>query len=227
MIGQAFPDVLQGALCCNDVWLYKDVPTGRGGSYWPGFWQRPDQSLLNLDRHQSRFVLVANGKPAQPNDRGYVRLDIRMVYDAMRRDGFGGVTLLESQGNRGSTPDADLFGKAMNALDAPLIAGAEQQYKEAIALEKAHRMDAAYTGYAAAAARGGTATFVADADAKADAIHAQYEKEVDQVVQLMTDKQYDKAISATNKLRLTWGNLARDKCTELMHQIGEARSAKK
>jgi hypothetical protein len=144
----------------------------------------------------------------------------------MMRDGFAGVTLLKATDPRKSL-DADTFDKAMEALDAPLTAKAQQQYKDALAAEKSHRPDAAFAAYSAAAAHGGSASFVPDADAKAAAIFAQYQSDLAQIEQFITDRQFEKAVAATNKLRQAWPTLAKEKSVELLHRIGEARSAKK
>jgi hypothetical protein len=220
-IAQMDPDVFTGCISCDGFGFRKKVflPNNKN-KFWNGFWNKPDLQCLAKERRESRFVVVTGSKSS-------VHTYMTCEEAAMKEDGYRQATLLDVPDRDGATlPTGDVFEDAVAALDAPLSDTAEKLYQDALAAEKPHRLGVAYAKFAAAAQHAPDQPFAKPAQQKADALWQQYQAQVAQVHQFITDKQFDKAATAARALPDTWGPMAKETSLQLLHQISDARTGK-
>jgi hypothetical protein len=173
---------------------------------YPGFWGNIDPKVLDRAKKESRFVLLTGS-----ND--FNRQNTKVVYDeGYAKDGFAHATYIEVPDMGHTMPPADWFEKGLQFLDAPLAPPGEL-FKQAEDLERQKKPGDAYLAYARAAARGGDAEWVKEADAKAAAIYKTYLEQAAQARRQFASPPKDKAtrdraLAAVRDLRTRFGPMA-------------------
>jgi len=81
--------------------------------YWPGFWPRPDRTLLAKAKKESRFVLLTG-------ETDFNRDQTKKVAEAYEKDGFRYATYVEVPRMAHEIPPAEWFEKGIEALDKPI-----------------------------------------------------------------------------------------------------------
>jgi hypothetical protein len=180
------------------------------GHYYPGFWVRPDTVIINRAKRDNRYVLLTGTKD-------FNRESTQLVFDAYTADKFAHLTYLEVPDMGHQPPPAEWFDKGLDALDAPLPA-ADALAKQAADFDKQSKAGDAYLAYARAAGRG-DGDVAKDADAKADALYAEYSKQVAKAVEAVKGGRADQAAAEVRALRARFGPMAEVRAAGLDEEV--------
>jgi dienelactone hydrolase len=129
---------------------YADVFTG-GALYVVGCNapQWPDEKKIGKPIHElaigHRFAFLTG-------EKDFNRQDTKSVLEAYKGAGFKHVELFDTPGMGHEFAPPEVFGKAIDSVDAPLLAEAEELLATAQALEKKAKLAEAFAAYAQAAA---------------------------------------------------------------------------
>jgi predicted esterase len=124
-LGIAYPDVFSGGMYVIGAMYFRPVPTDDDPkkAYEPRF-ARPEPKLFKLASEKSRHVLLTG-------DTDMNRAESHAYFGAMTRDGFEHVSYMQVPGMGHTTPDAEWFEKAIDALDDPAARAAGSKGKKA------------------------------------------------------------------------------------------------
>ena len=115
------------------------------------------------------------------------------------------------------------FAKAIEFLDAPLREAAEQHYEEAVRMHDRGAWGNAIEAFQKAAAHGGDADWVPDAETRAKELRERYRKDVAAAEEAIEAVDTQAFLKSLRTLRREWGDYAREDVRDLTDRFQEAR----
>lgn len=203
-----YADLFTGGFPLIGANAYRNIPVpDQPNRLYPGFWTRPDTTILNHAKRDGRYVLLTGTKD-------FNREGALLVHDAYTADKFAHLTYLEVPDMGHTTPPAEWFDKGLDALDAPLASAADLA-KQAADFDKQGKAGDAYLAYARAAARGGDVAEAKEWDTKAAALYAEYSGRVAKAAEAVKAGRADPAAAEVKALRVRFGPMAEARAAAL------------
>ncbi len=195
-VSMLFSDVVSGGIYFAGINIYRDATAQPGNLIFNNEMPGMTPAML-AQAKQRRHVLIFGDKD---NVAGYVP----MLANIWGNDGFKYFHYFKIPDLAHTMPAAEVFEKAVLAVDAPLKLAAKGHYDTAATSEKRDGLGRAMEGYTKAAAHGRDEPFAAEAKTKAVELKAQYIAAVAELETLL-ESDDTKAFNADlAKFRRTW-----------------------
>ena len=134
----------------------------------PGMWKKPNRKMLTQAAELGRYVFMTG-------EKDFNRANVKAVFEGYQKAGFAQVHYIEQPGLAHRNPSAELFGKAIDLLDAPLHQAAEANYAMAKKKQESEKLGEAMSLYLKAAMHGKEAEWSSDAMDSASELREQYD----------------------------------------------------
>ena len=195
-VAVVFSDIFDGGFYFVGCNFYKNVSAG-GGSFTPGFWDRPDRRLLNEAKKNGRYVLFTGSKD-------FNREDTMRVHKAYLKDGFSQSLYLEKPDHAHRDPPDDWFKKGMVFLDAPYSEQAAAEFEKAKTFQERDKLGAALTSFRIASARAAGQSFQEEANESFAELQAKYLEKIADVEAKIENADRKGANLSLSEFRKQW-----------------------
>ena len=200
---------------CNP---YRQMPAEKPGQFYPATFDKIHPQIFNLAKQRSRFVFLTGSKD-------FNRFGTIGVHKIYQQDGFKYLTYLEVPGMGHAAPDAEWFEKGIVALDAPLHAAAEENYKAAITAMNRKQLGEALEGFRRATLHGEEGDYLSDAKEKFQELNAQYRAQIEELETMIEEEDFSAATRGISALKRAWGQAVEKDAQRLIDTITAARKA--
>jgi len=210
-VSMLFSDVVSGGIYFAGINIYRDATAQPGNMIVPNEMPGMTPAML-AQAKQRRHVLIFGDKD---NVAGYVP----MLANIWGNDGFKYFHYFKIPGLAHTMPDAEVFEKAVLAVDAPLKLAAKGHFETAATSEKRDGLGRAMEGYTKAAAHGRNEPFAAEAKTKAVELKTQYTAAV-AALETLLESDDTKAFNADlAKFRRTWEPVGNEDAKRLAEKL--------
>lgn len=200
----------------NPVVSMEIFPTNGPRFMYESKWKRIDRNLLRRAAKEGRFIFATC-----ENDSNLK--NVTSVAEGYKKLGFQNVALFVEPDRGHAVLSGEWFAKAIAFLDAPLREAAEQHYEQAVRMHDRGAWGNAIELFQKAAAHGGDADWVPDAEARFRELRERYRKDVAAAEQAIEAVDTQALLKSLRTLRRAWGGYAREDVRDLTERFREAR----
>jgi len=125
--------------------------------------------MLTQAAEQGRYVFMTG-------EKDFNRENVKAVFQGYQKAGFSQIHYIEQPGLGHRNPSEELFKKAIDLLDAPLVEAAESNYKLAQRKQESEKLGDAMGLYLKAAIHGKDAQWTGEAMENATSLREKYDK---------------------------------------------------
>ena len=213
MLAIIYPEVFVGAIPIVGVTYFRHIPiSGENGKFWQGNFEKPPKPTLERAARDGRFVFITGSED-------FNRQSIQDTLEqGFKKDGFAHIEYVEIPGMKHQMPEASVFEKAIETLDAPLLGLAKEQYEQAQVLETNGKLAEAQKLYAQASAHGGD-QLAPKAEEKLSALLQRRDEQVIRAQRLAEEKRYVEAANLLVELIRQFGAGAPPEANELLEKL--------